>query len=353
MSHGRIALIDAGDGFVAAVAPYSELFLALIRAVPERRWNAISVRWEFPLDYLDVFRRIFADWTVVAISETLQTELDPASVGDCRLAACHNLPTELAHVLNDSLRARKYSVSTRKRYLAIADSFAAFIAMPLADSGSSEAVRYLAFLERESGASASTLNQSISALRFLFHHALGKDVHLGRRPKADRHLPLVLSREEAQRVCSAPRTVKHQALLVLAYSAGLRVSEVAKLRLEDVDLDRQVIVIRGGKGRKDRYTVLAIKTRELLLRYCELYKPKVWLFEGQTGGHIHIRTIQAVFYKALETAGLAKRTSIHALRHSFATHLLEDGTDIRYIQELLGHSSSKTTEIYTHVARKD
>jgi site-specific recombinase XerD len=166
-------------------------------------------------------------------------------------------------------------------------------------------------------------------------------------------LPGILSREEAMRIVTTPRNLKHRALLVLAYSAGLRVGELAALRIGDIDLSRGVIFVRCGKGRKDRYTILANKTRRLLETYLGLYQPKVWLFEGQGEGHLSARTIQEVFYRAKEAAGITKDVSIHSLRHSFATHLLEDGTDIRYIQELLGHANAKTTQIYTHIAKSD
>jgi site-specific recombinase XerD len=155
------------------------------------------------------------------------------------------------------------------------------------------------------------------------------------------------------RIIAAPRNLKHRLILALAYSAGLRVSELATLRISDVDLARAVILVRSGKGRKDRYTILAARAKQLIEIYLELYKPKKWLFEGQSGNHLTVRSIQEIFQRAKDSASIVKDASIHTLRHSFATHLLEDGTDIRYIQELLGHANAKTTQIYTHVARKD
>ncbi len=155
------------------------------------------------------------------------------------------------------------------------------------------------------------------------------------------------------RICTAPRNIKHRVALALAYSAGLRVSEIARLRVGDIDEDRGVLLVKGGKGRKDRYTILARKLVGMINAYRDLYHPRNWLFEGADGGPLSVRSLQAVFYKARKDACIDKQVSIHSLRHSFATHLLEDGTDIRYIQTLLGHSSAKTTQIYTHVARKD
>ena len=139
---------------------------------------------------------------------------------------------------------------------------------------------------------------------------------------------------------------------MLVYSSGLRVSEVVKIKPGDIDSTRKLIHIKGGKGRKDRYTLLANFVLNELRKYYKIYRPKIWLFNGiKPYNHLSIRGAQAVFKKAKTKAGIKKDVSIHSLRHSFATHLLESGVDLRYIQEILGHKSSKTTEIYTHVSR--
>jgi len=140
---------------------------------------------------------------------------------------------------------------------------------------------------------------------------------------------------------------------MLVYSAGLRVGEVVRLKLEDIDNKRMLIHIKGAKGRKDRYTMLSETALDILRKYWKEYKPVKWLFEGaRTGRYLSTRTVEKILEYACEKAGIRKDVSVHTLRHSFATHLLEGGTDLRYIQELLGHTSSKTTEIYTHVSTK-
>lgn len=142
--------------------------------------------------------------------------------------------------------------------------------------------------------------------------------------------------------------------MMLVYAAGLRVGEVVRLKREDIDDKRKVIKVEQGKGKKDRYTLLSSRAELLLKEYSSVYKPDVWLFEGDIPGrHLTERSVQRVFENSCKKAGITKDVSVHVLRHSFATHLLESGTDLRYIQELLGHSSSKTTEIYTHVSTKD
>jgi integrase/recombinase XerD len=321
-----------------------------MRAVPASRWNHECMRWEFPAEAGRVFRRVFAAWLILSsdAANSANETGDPSTT-----PVAPSLPPSIATTMANSLRALKYSPRTAQRYISIADRYARFIDAPLTESGVEDATRFLASLERERGASASTINQAVSALRFLFMRVLGREAPLTRRPRSDRRLPGVLSREEAMRVVAAPRNLKHRALLALAYSGGLRVSEIAALAVSDIDPLRGVILVRNGKGRKDRYTILAIRTKRLLEAYIDLYNPREWLFEGQKGGHLSARSIQEVFNRAKNKAGITKSVSIHSLRHSFATHLLEDGTDIRYIQELLGHTNAKTTQVYTHVAKRD
>ncbi|WP_299756939.1 tyrosine-type recombinase/integrase [uncultured Pontibacter sp.] len=200
--------------------------------------------------------------------------------------------------------------------------------------------------------SYSFVNQSINAVKFYFHRVLGRhtmDLSQVERPeKADR-LPTVLSKQEVQRILSATANLKHRCLLQLLYAGGLRIGEVINLKISDVQSDRNLLLIRGGKGKKDRTTLLSQKLLESLRAYYREYRPKVWLFEGQYGGQYTTDSIRNVFRACMEKAGLQKKVTPHSLRHSFATHLLEQGTNLRYIQSLLGHKSSKTTEIYTHI----
>ena len=155
------------------------------------------------------------------------------------------------------------------------------------------------------------------------------------------------------KILTALTNEKHKTILFLIYSAGLRVGEVVKLKADDIDSERMLIHIVQGKGRKDRFTVLSQITLNQLRKYFMLYKPEIWLFPGQDNkSHITERTVEKVFKDACKIAKIKKKVSVHSLRHSFATHLLEGGTDLRYIQELLGHTSTKTTEIYTHVSQK-
>jgi len=166
-------------------------------------------------------------------------------------------------------------------------------------------------------------------------------------------LPVVLSKEEVVKILSSIDNIKHKAILMLVYSTGLRVKEVVKLKPEDIDSKRMLVYVKRSKGRKDRYAMLSEMALQMLREYWRLYKPDEWLFEGaRKGRHISTRTVQHILEHACARAGIRKDISVLTLRHSFATHLLESGVDLRYIQELLGHAHSKTAEIYTHVSTK-
>ncbi|WP_241499115.1 tyrosine-type recombinase/integrase [Rufibacter ruber] len=200
--------------------------------------------------------------------------------------------------------------------------------------------------------SCSMVNQSINAVKFYYQRVLLRtEVQLNQveRPEKPEKLPLVLSRQEVASLLASTPNLKHRCLLQLLYAGGLRIGEVINLRITDVQSARNLLLIRGGKGKKDRTTLLSQRLLENLRAYYKEYRPKEWLFEGQFGGQYTVESIRNVFRAAVEKAGIKTKATPHTLRHSFATHLLEQGTDLRYIQTLLGHSSSKTTEIYTHI----
>ncbi len=204
---------------------------------------------------------------------------------------------------------------------------------------------------------AGTINQVFNALRFLYVELYKMPYIIGKlpRPMKEHKLPDVLNEDEVLRIFNSVSNLKHRTMLMLAYASGLRVSEVVNLKIEDFDAERGLIHIRGAKGKKDRYTLLPVSLRNTLHRYWKEYNlgTSGWLFTGaKSDYHLATRSIQHVFERAVKQSGITKPVSMHTLRHSFATHLLEHGTDLRYIQELLGHGSSKTTEVYTHVSKQ-
>ncbi|MDB5262993.1 MAG: integrase [Adhaeribacter sp.] len=198
----------------------------------------------------------------------------------------------------------------------------------------------------------SLINQSINAVKFYYQRVLGRnEVRLENveRPEKAFTLPKVLSKPEVAKILNASENLKHRCLMQLLYAGGLRIGEVINLKISDVKSDRNLLLLRGGKGKKDRTTLLSQKLLHSLRQYYKQYKPKEWLFEGQYGGQYTTDSIRHVFNACVKKAGIISKPTPHTLRHSFATHLLEAGTDLRYIQTLLGHNSSKTTEIYTHI----
>lgn len=205
--------------------------------------------------------------------------------------------------------------------------------------------------------SASSVNQVFNAIRFLYVELYKKPFVIGSvpRPMKEKKLPDVLNEDEVVRIFRAVHNLKHQTMLMLAYASGLRVSELVRIKIEDIDGSRGLIHIRNAKGKKDRFTLFPESLRGQLIEYWKKYKlgTSGWLFPGETTDkHLAARSIQAVLMRAIHASGITKKVSMHTLRHSFATHLLDHGTDLRYIQELLGHQSVRTTELYTHISPK-
>lgn len=255
----------------------------------------------------------------------------------------------------DKLSVLRYSMNTVKTYNACFSEFINYFSTKEINEITQQDIQaYLLYLVQERQVSTSYQNQAINAIKFYFEKVLNgpRRVYYIERPRKERILPSVLSEEEVKRIFEKMKNLKHKCLLMTCYSGGLRISEALNLKPIDIDSNRMLINIKGGKGKKDRVTLLSIKLLDLLREYYKIYKPNDYLFAGQMGGRYSERSAQLVLKKAANIAGIKRRVTLHTLRHSFATHLLENGTDIRYIQSLLGHSSPKTTQIYTHITTK-
>ncbi|MEX2529232.1 MAG: site-specific tyrosine recombinase/integron integrase [Gemmatimonadota bacterium] len=252
---------------------------------------------------------------------------------------------------------RGFSRQSRKVYRTHLRGFARWAAIDVENVTAAHVGAYLLHLAEERGVSRSYHSQALSALRFLFIQVLRRPLVVEGlpRPKRSRQLPLVLSRREVRRLIDLSGTPHQRAVVMLLYSTGLRVSELVRLRRSDLDPDRGVVRVRAGKGAKDRYTLLSARCAAATEEHLTYTDPDSdWVFPGGGGqGHLTPRSIQKTVRRVARRAGLEKRVTPHVLRHSFATHLLENGTDIRYIQKLLGHLSTRTTEIYTHVSNRD
>jgi len=254
------------------------------------------------------------------------------------------------------MRLRRFSPKTIACYLACMRGVARHFRKSPAELGDEEIRAYLHYLMEERKVSQSVLVQTYSALKFFFENTLQKQWNAFRIPrcKQRRKLPGVLTREEVESILSATKNLKHRAILMTIYSAGLRIGEVTRLKVSDIDSGRMVIRVNEGKGLKDRYTLLGERNLEMLRRYWKAYRPPEWLFPGRNvSDPVSISAIQRVFKASLEKAGIKKKASVHTLRHCFATHLLESGTDLYYIQRLLGHKSAGTTSVYLHITGKD
>lgn len=255
---------------------------------------------------------------------------------------------------SELLVRKRYSPATIKNYVSQFQAFVSFFQRSLIDLTESDINQYLKFLIEKKKISASGQNMAINAIKFYFeqvHKQPGRK-YIFDRPLKESKLPVVLSEDEVRMLFQNCRNLKHNTMLQLIYSAGLRRSEVIALKLSDIDRGRKLINVRNGKGKKDRITLLSEKVLAIIDRYIEAYSPRCWLFESRDHGQYSESSLQQVFKKVLANSGINKTASLHTLRHSFATHLLERGTDIRYIQSLLGHNSSRTTERYTHITRK-
>jgi integrase/recombinase XerD len=328
---------------------YTDARVEAVRAIQGRKWDPGKKRWIIP----------FTEEAVRSLYEKLPEDKiipDSLLVSWVRsIIQKQHLQTFLKSA-EEGLILKGYSPKTREAYLGHIKRFLEGILKDFDQITSDDIRKYLVMLLDEQTKSHSYVNQAISSIKFFFNHVIKSSLIISQlsRPKKESILPDVLSKEEVAGILQAVKNRKHQAILCLIYSAGLRISEVVRLKVSDIDRNRMLIRIKQGKGRKDRYSLLSSTAVRVICKYLKSNVVKDWLFPGEIqGSHLTERSVQMIFKAACQRAGIEKDVSVHVLRHSFATHLLEAGTDLRYIQELLGHRSTKTTEIYTHVSRKN
>jgi len=335
----NIALRPFDENRFSLSVSFDRGVIAHLKKIPGRQWHPALKVWSFPAEQtiLDRVLSLFAADTDASAGEAVSP-----------LEQEHGSVIEL---FRRELSARHYSRKTIHIYTGVVSDFLRVSNTNPEQIIPGDITAYEAALF-DKGYAASSMNVAVSALKVFFKMVYRKDftAAIG-RPRKDSFLPVVLSKAEIKAVFNSVSNVKHKTMLMLIYSAGLRVGEAASLKTGDIDRDRGLIHVRRAKGRKDRTTLLSKVFINHLDAYIKAYTPAEWLFEGQNRqGHITIRSIQHVFAAALTRAGIRKKATVHSLRHSFATHLLEQGTDIRYIQELLGHKSPNTTMVYTHVS---
>ena len=330
---------------------YNRTLIEEIKKIALSRWNSVENCWTIPYNEQnaektrELAKNNGLKWDYQIISKTEGTPRQPKHAGYLR---CPTSYTE-------KLKELRYSINTQHVYTDLFEEFINYYPdLAPENISEEEIIAFLRYLVNKRKISTSYQNQSINAIKFYYERVLGgkRKIYLIERPRKEKYLPEVLSEEEVAAILKSITNIKHKALIMTIYSGGLRISELINLKVKDIDSDRMQIRISQSKGKKDRYTLLSKKTLITLRQYFKEYKPKEWLFEGESGGQYSTTSVEKILKRALIATGIKKRITVHSLRHSFATHLLESGTDLRYIQNLLGHSSSKTTEIYTHITTK-
>ncbi|MBK7409575.1 MAG: site-specific integrase [Saprospirales bacterium] len=355
-----------GREWIAVFIPKADRLIEQVKQVEGRRWHPAAKCWLAPYGRSSwaalgaIFQkdRLESRQEVLVIAEPLPSmqsrkrpEKEVREVGP-------PLPevqqVELYRMM-DKLMLKRYSKDTHKSYTSHFRCYLyALEGRPPQDMGKEVIHRYLLKRIREDKISESTQNGIINALKFYYEQVLGRprEYYDVQRPKKPNPLPDVLSLEEVVRLLEATTNLKHRSILMMIYSAGLRLGELIKLRRADLHPDRWQVFIKAGKGKKDRYSILSPQVWEALQAYLTEYKPRYWLFEGQDGGAYSRSSVQQIFRRAVAKSGVNPFATVHTLRHSFATHIHDRGVDIREIQGLLGHDSIKTTEIYTHLVNK-
>jgi site-specific recombinase XerD len=345
--------------------PYDEVLLERVRKIPGATYSKTMKCWYVPdspgivTKIIDAFRgAAWIDKTKVDNRQDIKrTATIPIAQANEKMSAKRpltELQSQCLEQLERKLKLRGYSPNTLRTYSQHFKEFMQFFydSDPV-DLGEEEIRNYLLYLVDNKKLSKSTQNQAINSIKFYYEKVLGQErkVYQLERPMREYRLPAVLSQEEVLKIFEAASNLKHRLMLMLIYASGLRRSELLNLQVGDVDINRCMVLIRGGKGRKDRQSVFASYLTPLLNEYLKKYKPGFWLFEGVGGEKYSASSLRQLLKAAAEKAGIRKRVRLHMLRHSFATHLLESGTSTRYIQVLLGHQSPKTTELYAQVSR--
>lgn len=365
------AVIHRQQEWIAVEFEAEESVSRAVKQVAGRRWSRSLKVWLIPLDRAShrqlmsglAGRKVIQD----SLREYLlqrKKEAEKVEGGECRPASFrvdHSASDERgpARAMRDHLQLKGYSPSTVRTYVNEFRIFLKAIGSTSADAmGVGDIKQYLLDCLVRGRLSENTLHSRINALKFYYEQVLGREKFFWEipRPRKPMQLPNVLGERELERMFRAVENLKHKALLFTAYSAGLRVSEVVGLRLEDIDSGRMEIFVRRSKGKKDRVVGLSVLLLDVLRAYIKASRPRPmrYLFEGEEPGQPYsVRSAQAIFNRARRMAGISKDVSFHSLRHSFATHLLEKGIDIRYIKDILGHFSIKTTERYLHVRRDE
>jgi len=350
----QILIIMTNAGRMKLIFTYNKVLTYLIKELPYNYWDAKNKWWTIPYS-----EKILHEIKETAMNQSLdivyeeeqKCEVKAKRISSSDVPNYRPCPEEYLQKLIEL----RYTKNTIRSYKALFEEFINYYhKSDIERIDEKMIIAFLQYLVIERKISTSYQNQSINSIKFYYEHVLGgqRKVYYTERPRREKTLPVVLNETEIINTIKQVKNIKHKAIILLTYSSGLRLSEVLNLKIKDIDSKRMQVFVRQAKGRKDRYTLLSKKVLPVLRQYFEEYKPKEWLFEGVKGKQYSESSVQTIVKEAYQRAGIKKKASTHTLRHCFGTHLLENGTDLRYIQVLMGHASSKTTEIYTHITTK-
>ncbi len=345
-----------GTDVVAFRFQYDEKLIPIIKKIRGIKWSQSAKFWyieknEFKLSAVfDILKEsAYVNYSALKNSKAVKnTKPKPERIKKPKV--------KLPQSYFDILEQRRYSKSTKETYVNYFEDFIRYFPDKQLESITVKEINdYVLWLIREKNISPSQQNQRINAIKFYYDKVLGREkMYLDIKwPRKKKNMPNVLSATEVKKMIDVTDNLKHKCIISLLYSAGLRRSELVNMKITDILSEQMLIKIYQSKGNKDRYVGLSKYMLNLLREYYKKYKPEEWLFEGHNGGQYSTTSVLKIVKSAAIKSGINRKITPHMLRHSFATHHLESGTDLRYIQEFLGHSSSKTTEIYTHVAKTD
>jgi integrase/recombinase XerD len=353
-----IAMKVLGKDRFGLVFPYDKELMKLVRTIPGSLWSRENQCWHIAMTQANL-NRVLKDAGKIALIniQSIKPGLSRSGSNSYKLLGSL-LPVDREKLLkfNEYMCFRRYSPSTIRTYLLMMDTFLRFRDPDAGDVNlEDEVIRFTNEYILQKRLSWSYQNQFINALRLFYREIEGRAVEVEsvKRPRREHPLPNVLSKEEVSKMLRVTRNLKHRTMLSLIYGCGLRRGELLALKPADIDSNRELLLVKMAKGKRDRVVPLPGSLIELLRNYYRDYRPKVWLFEGAKRGEKYDeRSLQMVLKKSIYLAGIKKNVTLHWLRHSYATHLHESGVDIHLIQLLLGHKNTRTTEIYTHVSNK-
>jgi len=350
----ELLIIKTNSGRLKLIFGFNKSLLTLIKHYPYHFWDTKNKWWTIPYSeiYLNTIKQLaLEEGLTINYQEESTPEKGLVRVSAFDIPNYRNCPEEM--ILK--LRELRYSENTIRIYSSMFEEFINhYYKFDINKIDEPQIISFLRYLVMERKVSTSYQNQSINAIKFYYERVLGgqRKFYFIERARKEHTLPTVLSEEEVVRLFRAVDNIKHKSMLMLAYSSGLRLGEIIRLKLKDIDRERMQIRIEQSKGKKDRYTKLSGRFLPVFDEYLKQYNPVDFVFEGANGGEYSESSLQTVIRVAVKKAGIQKRATMHTLRHSFATHCLENGVDLRYIQSMLGHENSKTTEIYTHITTR-